>query len=90
MSKTSTPVDERLFAFLATKTISEDDYLAGLRIGDGMHELRVGPLDEDEAVLRLRRNDVEYQPSLLKHLRNRGLDLSGAPSIEEVRQTLRG
>jgi len=66
------------------------DNLAGLRIGDGMLELRVGTLDEDEAVLRLRRNDVEYQPSLLKHLRNRGLDLSGAPSIEEVRQTLRG
>ena len=39
MSKTSTPVDERLFAYLATKTIQEDDYLAGLRIAAAKAEL---------------------------------------------------
>ena len=31
MPKTSTPVDEQLFAFLATKTTPEDDYLRDLR-----------------------------------------------------------
>ena len=39
MAKTSTPVDERLFALLATKTIQEDDYLAGLRIAAAKAEL---------------------------------------------------
>ncbi|MCK5940761.1 MAG: O-methyltransferase [Planctomycetes bacterium] len=31
MAKTSTPVDERLFSFLATKTTQEDDFLRDLR-----------------------------------------------------------
>jgi len=54
MSKTSTPVDERLFAYLATKTIAEDDYLAGLRIAAakaGLPEIHIAP--EQAAYLRL-------------------------------------
>lgn len=54
MSKTSTPVDERLFAFLATKTIAEDDYLAGLRIAAakaGLPEIHIAP--EQAAYLQL-------------------------------------
>lgn len=54
MSKTSTPVDERLFAYLATKTIPEDDYLAGLRIAAakaGLPEIHIAP--EQAAYLQL-------------------------------------
>jgi len=54
MAKTSTPVDERLFAFLATKTIQEDDYLAGLRIAAakaGLPEIHIAP--EQAAYLQL-------------------------------------
>ncbi|MFT4843881.1 MAG: putative O-methyltransferase YrrM [Planctomycetota bacterium] len=54
MSKTSTPVDERLFAYLATKTIQEDDYLAGLRIAAakaGLPEIHIAP--EQAAYLQL-------------------------------------
>ena len=41
MPKTSTPVDEQLFAFLATKTTPEDDYLRDLRAADKFpHEAR--------------------------------------------------
>lgn len=54
MAHTSTPVDERLFAFLATKTIPEDDYLAGLRIAAakaGLPEIHIAP--EQGAYLQL-------------------------------------
>lgn len=54
MSKTSTPVDERLFAYLATQTIPEDDYLAGLRIAAakaGLPEIHIAP--EQAAYLQL-------------------------------------
>ena len=65
------------------------DNLTGLQIADGMVELRIGTLEQGEAVLKLRRG-VEYEPSLLEHLGKRGLDLSDAPSIDVVRQMLRG
>jgi predicted O-methyltransferase YrrM len=54
MAHTSTPVNERLFAFLATKTIPEDDYLAGLRIAaakEGLPEIHIAP--EQAAYLQL-------------------------------------
>ena len=57
MSKTSTPVDERLFAFLATKTIPEDDYLAGLRIAAakaGLPEIHIAPEQAAYLLLQLR------------------------------------
>jgi len=54
MSKTSTPVDERLFAYLQSKTIPEDDYLRDLRVAAakaGLPEIHIAP--EQAAFLQL-------------------------------------
>lgn len=54
MSKTSTPVDARLFAFLATQTIPEDDFLRELRAAAGaagLPEIHIAP--EQAAFLQI-------------------------------------
>ncbi|MBZ0152021.1 MAG: O-methyltransferase [Planctomycetes bacterium] len=54
MSKSSTPVDERLFAFLAARTIPEDRLLAELRraaAAAGLPEIHIAP--EQAAFLQL-------------------------------------
>ena len=62
MSKTSTPVDERLFAFLAEKTIPEDDYLRDLRLAAakaGLPEIHIAP--EQAAFLQLQLRAMSAQ-----------------------------
>ena len=54
MSKTSTPVDAELFAFLAARTIPEDDLLRRLRVAakdEGLPEIHIAP--EQAAFLQL-------------------------------------
>jgi predicted O-methyltransferase YrrM len=54
MSKSSTPVDEALFGFVAAHTIQEDDFLRDLRLASlraGLPEIHIAP--EQAAFLRL-------------------------------------
>lgn len=54
MSKSSTPVDADLFAFVAARTIPEDDFLRDLRVASlaaGLPEIHIAP--EQAAFLRI-------------------------------------
>ena len=54
MSKSSTPVDAELFAFVASRTIAEDDFLRDLRraaAAAGLPEIHIAP--EQAAFLRI-------------------------------------
>ncbi|MBL8729031.1 MAG: O-methyltransferase [Planctomycetes bacterium] len=54
MSKSSTPVDEALFGFVAAQTIPEDDFLRDLRVASlaaGLPEIHIAP--EQAAFLRI-------------------------------------
>lgn len=54
MSKSSTPVDDALFAFIAQQTIPEDDFLRELRraaVAAGLPEIQIAP--EQAAFLQL-------------------------------------
>ena len=59
-----------------------------MRIADGRAVFRLGQREGEQTVFQLRRGDAPYDDALLTALQARGLDLSAAPSLAEVRSRL--